>query len=47
MCGTVSLQLIMCLLREDIANSFPRHKMQVRKRKEDTSPKAGNEGCLQ
>lgn len=34
MCGTVvvSLQLIMCLLREDIANSLSEHKMQVRKR---------------
>lgn len=32
MCGTVvSLQLIMCLFREDIANSLSGHKMQVRK----------------
>lgn len=34
MCGTVvaSLQLIICLLREDIANSLSGRKMQVRKR---------------
>lgn len=34
MCGTVvvSFQFIMCLLREDIANSLSGHKMQMRKR---------------